>query len=40
MRAEELQSLEALPGDPDQAPIGFRRRFALKLRRSFNQLKG
>jgi hypothetical protein len=40
MRAQQFRSLEALPGDPDQAPPGFRRRFAIKLRRSFARVKG
>lgn len=40
MRAEEFQSLEALPGDPDEDLSGLRRRFAIKLRRSFARVSG
>ena len=40
MKPEEFQSLQGLPRNPDRKVPGFRQRFELKLRRSFNQLKG
>ncbi|MFB6115545.1 MAG: hypothetical protein ABEK04_04565 [Candidatus Nanohalobium sp.] len=40
MKSEEFKNLQGLPRNPDRKVPGFRQRFAIKLRRSFNLLKG
>lgn len=40
MKTEDFQSLRGLSGDPDQTPPRFRRRFAIKVRRSLVKISG
>lgn len=40
MKADDLSSLRGLPGDPDQSPPGFRRRFVIRVRRSLAVMRG